>query len=308
MITSRRKFLQSSALAVSGIALFPALACSEKKQPEEVKEVKNITALQLYSVRNEMRDDPAQTLNRLVEMGYTHVEHASYIDHKFYGWTAAEFKTVLKNTGLLIPSGHIVLEKFHWDETKNDFTDEWKKTVEDAAFLGQEFLISPSMDESIQSTYDNLMRFMDIFNKCGELCNASGLKFGYHNHDFEFRKTLNGINIFDLIATNTDTDKVVLQLDMGNMYLAGALAENVINQYPGRFTTIHLKDMVKTENKASAYESTVLGNGILEPRKITDLAKDTGTTLFVIEQEAYQGRDPMECMNENLSMMKSWGY
>ncbi|MFO7656642.1 MAG: TIM barrel protein [Bacteroidales bacterium] len=289
MLTSRRKFLQSSALTVTGIAFSPALACSEKKNQEEIKEVEKITALQLYSVRNEMRDDPVQTLNRLAEMGYTHVEHASYVNHRFYGWTAAEFKTILDNSGLLIPSGHVVLEEFHWDETKNDFTDDWKKTVENAAFLGQEFLISPSMDESIQSTYNNLMRFMVIFNKCGELCNASGLKFGYHNHDFEFSKTLNGAKIFDLIATNTDADKVVLQLDIGNMYLAGAMAENVINQYPGRFLTIHVKDMVKTGNKASAYESTVLGDGILEPRKITDLAKDTGTTLFVIEQEAYQG-------------------
>ena len=43
-------------------------------------------------------------------------------------------------------------------------------------------------------------------------------------------------------------------------------------------------------------------------KEIIDLAKNTGTQLFIIEQEAYQGVSPLECMKSNFAVMKEWGY
>ena len=51
---------------------------------------------------------------------------------------------------------------------------------------------------------------MEIFNKSGELCNKYGMKFGYHNHDFEFSEKLGGQTLFDIILTETDP-KLVMQ-------------------------------------------------------------------------------------------------
>jgi sugar phosphate isomerase/epimerase len=59
-------------------------------------------------------------------MGYTHVEHANYVNHQFYGWDASEFKKVLDDLGLKMPSGHTVLAPAHWDESAGDFTPAWK--------------------------------------------------------------------------------------------------------------------------------------------------------------------------------------
>lgn len=300
MKTTRRDFLIKGGFAVAGAALLPGFACSGSKR-------NRITALQLYSVRDEMRGDPLGTLTKLAEMGYTHLEHANYVNYRFYGWTAREFKTVLDDLGLKMPSGHTVLGKNHWDEQKEDFTDEWKKLVDDAAYMGQQYVVSPWLDDSLRQTYNDLLRFMEVFNKCGELCKKSGMRFGYHNHDFEFSQTLNGEKVFDLIMKNTDADKVVMQLDMGNMYVAGALAKDVLGDYPGRYDNIHVKDMVPTADGKS-FESTVLGEGLVGAREVTDLAKKMGTELFVIEQEAYQGKAPMDCMKENLAIMKKWGY
>jgi sugar phosphate isomerase/epimerase len=68
-----------------------------------------------------------------------------------------------------------------------------EKIVDDAAYMGQQYVVSPWLDDrSLRQTYDDLMRFMDVFNKCGELCKKSGMRFGYHNHDFEFSEELNG--------------------------------------------------------------------------------------------------------------------
>jgi sugar phosphate isomerase/epimerase len=253
-----------------------------------------------------MQENPLASLGQLANMGFTHVEHANYEDHKFYGWNAKEFKKVLDDLGLKMPSGHTVLELDHWDETSGDFTDEWKKLVDDAAYMGQEYVISPYMERDVYSTYDKFMWFMDIFNKSGELCQKQGMRFGYHNHDFEFSESLNDITLWDLIMNNTDADKVVMQLDIGNMYIAGAKAIDLLAKYPGRYDNIHVKDEILTDN--SEYESCVLGKGVIEVKKVIDLARDYGTKLFVIEQESYQGKTPMECMKENIEIMQSWGY
>ncbi len=305
MRTTRRDFLKTSTFALGGAALLPGLACSTGTKPATAPSV--VTALQLYSVRDEMRADPLGTLTKLAKIGYKYVEHANYVNQRFYGWTAEEFKKVLDDLGLKMPSGHTVLGSQHWNEDQNDFTDDWKKLVDDAAFVGQEYVVSPWLDASLRQTYDDLVRFMGIFNKCGELCKTRGMRFGYHNHDFEFSEKLNNQTLWDIMMANTDADKVVMQLDTGNMYVAGALAKDLLEKYPGRYDNIHIKDMVKTEDGQS-YESTIVGSGLLPMREIADLARDSGTKLFVIEQESYQGKTPMECMEANFKVMKEWGY
>jgi sugar phosphate isomerase/epimerase len=300
MNTSRRTFLKQSALALAGTSFLTKPLLAAKKPAEMV-------AVQLYCIREDMRRDPLGSLTQIAEMGYKYVEHANYVDRKFYGWTASEFKKVLKDLGLKMPAGHTVLGRNHWDPAKKDFTDAWKYTVEDAAYLGQKFVVSPWLDESFRKNYDDLMGFMEVFNKSGELCKKSGMKFGYHNHAFEFSEKLNGQLMFDIIMKNTDADKVGLQLDMGNMYIAGAKAAEVLNQYPGRYETVHVKDMIPAEGEEK-FESTILGAGLVGTRAATDLARKTGSWLFVVEQESYQGKTPMQCMKENLAIMKSWGY
>ena len=301
MKSSRRTFLKQSAV---GIAAAPFLAncITKSKTPSEM------LAVQLYCVRDDMKRDPLGSLTQLAEMGYKAVEHANYINRKFYGWTAKEFKIILDDLGLKMPSGHTVLGKDHWDNDKKDFTDAWKYTIEDAAYLGQKFVVSPWLDESLRQDYDGLKSFLDVFNKSGELCSKSGMKFGYHNHDFEFSQQLHGEIVFDIIMKNTDPSLVTLQLDIGNMYIAGALAKDVLNQYPGRYETIHVKDMIKTENGEHPYESTILGEGLVGSKEVTDLSRETGSWLFIIEQESYQGKTPMDCMKEDIEIMKSWGY
>ena len=69
-------------------------------------------------------------------------------------------------------SGHTVMGKAHWDESKKDFTDAWKYTVEDAATCGQQYVISPWLDDSYRKTTDDLKRYMEVFNKSGELCKS----------------------------------------------------------------------------------------------------------------------------------------
>ena len=121
MKTSRREFLKKSALAVA--------TASVTNQLFSMNASPGITGVQLYSIKDEMKKDPMGTLKQLATMGYQHVEHANYVDRKFYGWTAKEFKKVLDDLGLKMPSGHTVLAKPHWDDVKKDLTDADRKST-----------------------------------------------------------------------------------------------------------------------------------------------------------------------------------
>lgn len=299
---SRRSFIKHSGLAVAAASILPGslLAATQAKET---------LGIQLYSVRDDMKKDAAGTLAKLAGMGYKYVEHANYVDHKFYGYTPAEFKKLLGGLGLKMPSGHTRMNAEHWVAAKKDFTDDWKKTVEDAAFLGQQYVISPWLEDGLRKNYDDLVRYMEVFNKSGELCKKSGMKFGYHNHDFEFSVKLNDSTVFDIILNNTDPALVMQQLDIGNMYNAGAKALDMVNKYPGRFISMHVKDEIKSSSEHERYESTILGKGILPVKEIIDLGrKSGGTTLFIIEQESYQGLSPLDCASQDLKVMKTWGY
>lgn len=305
MNTSRRNFLKQGALAAAGVALFPNVLHASYKS-------KGLLGIQLYSIREDMKKDPAGTLKQVAAMGYKNVEHANYVNRKFYGYSAAEFKKLLGDLGLKMPSGHTVLGKQHWDADKKDFTDAWKYTVEDAAAVGQQLVISPWLDESLRKTYDDFKAYMDVFNKCGELCKQSGMKFGYHNHDFEFSTELNGKKLFDLILEHTDPSLVAQQLDIGNMYHAGGIALDIIKRYPGRFESMHVKDEIKAASKGEmggGYESTILSKGIIPVKEVIELGlKSGGTKHFIIEQESYQGIAPLACIKEDYQVMKRWGF
>jgi sugar phosphate isomerase/epimerase len=303
MSTSRRDFIKKGAFTLLGSSVIANSLLAAKP-------AKQLTGLQLYSVRDEMEKDPLGTLKQLSAMGYKHVEHANYVERKFYGYAAKDFKKVLDDLGLQMPSGHTVMGKPHWDDAKKDFTDLWKYTVEDAAVVGQEFVISPWLDETLRKTADDLKRYMEVFNKSGELCKKSGMKFGYHNHDFEFSVKLDGKTVYDLMLQNTDPDLVIQQLDIGNLYNGGAKAIDIVRQYPGRFQSMHVKDEIKSVNaQEHEFESTVLGKGIVNVKEVIDLGKKSGGTKhFIIEQESYQGRTPIDSVKEDLEVMKKWGY
>ena len=306
MKLSRRKFVVNSSMAAAGTMLFPRSIFSD------INATKTIVGLQLYSVRDDMGKDPSGTLTQLANAGYKNVEHANYVNGKFYGYTPAEFKKLLDGLHLKMPSGHTVMAAKHWDATTKDFTDEWKQTVEDAATVGQRYVISPWLDESLRKNYDDLLGFLDVFNACGRLCKKSGLKFGYHNHNFEFKYSLQGKKIYDIILEHTDPSLVAQQMDIGNMYGAGGMALDILKKYPGRFESMHVKDEIKSEKKGEMdddYESTILGKGVMPVKEIVDLAKKSGgTTEFIIEQESYQGKTPLDCSKDDLAIMKGWGF
>ena len=135
------------------------------------------------------------------------------------------------------------------------------------------------------------------------------MKFGYHNHDFEFSEKLDGETLYDIILANTDEKLVIQQLDIGNLYNGGANAIEVVKKYPTRFSSLHVKDEIAATSGNHKYESTILGTGIVNVKEVIDyVRKNSKNVHYIIEQESYQGKTPLDCAKEDLAIMKKWGY
>ena len=134
------------------------------------------------------------------------------------------------------------------------------------------------------------------------------MKFGYHD-DFNGDTVLKGMKIYDIIMKYSDPKLTVQQYDIANLYNAADTdPKDIIKQYPGRFPTLHVKDVLKERNKENSHDSTILGKGVLNVKDVVALAIKNGAWLMIIEQEAYQNESPMEYVKDDLAAMKNWGY
>jgi sugar phosphate isomerase/epimerase len=298
--SSRRQFIRQSATLLGAAAVAPSLLTGEAKRAKHI-------GLQLYSVRDDMKKDPVDTLKKLAAMGYTELEHAAYTgaypdaypQRKIYGYSSREFRKIIDDLGMKMPTSHVVFSMAHWDSAKNDMKDVWKNVVEDALILGQKYIISPWFDAD-KTKLEEVKKGIDIYNKVGMATAKQGLRFGFHNHHQEFTQKFDGEYLYDIMLNTLDLKYVCQQLDICNMSIADVDPMRWLRKFPKHFELMHVKDRDKTKP-----ESTLLGDGALKMGEILEFArKNTKVKYWVLEQESYGDKTPMECVKIDLERMK----
>lgn len=132
----------------------------------------------------------------------------------------------------------------------------------------------------------------DTFNEVGAKAKAAGLTFGYHNHNFEFKK-LNGVLPYDLLVEKTDPSSVSFELDCGWMVSAGFDPVDYLTRHPDRYRLLHVKDLAK-DQPPGGIKTTEVGSGTIDWKKIFDAAKKTKVAGFYVEQEPPYEKPPLE--------------
>lgn len=275
-MTTRRTFLLSSAAATLGTTLLPSLVF-----PMETK--RNL-GVQLYTFRKEMGEDPMGTLKKIASIGIKEIESAGSQKGYYYGLKPTEMKSACEALGMKLVSGHVQLDA------------NWEQTMEDAVASGQEYLICSSMPSRGQNS-DNYKMVARRFNEAGEACKKLGLRFGYHNHDFEFESD-KGEVLYDILLQETDPDLVHMELDLGWVIAAGKAPLDYFSRFPGRFPLWHLKDM-----NLDKKESTEFGLGGLDIPAMMSHQEEAGVKHIFIEQEEY-AHSPLESMKHNMAYMQ----
>ena len=274
---TRRMFIKNSSSLALGAAFLSSFEVSGKKTSNP--------GIQLYTVRKEMMEDAVGTLKKLAELGIKQIECSSSKKGSYFGLKPDEMKKICADLGMTIRSGHIQLN------------DQWNQTMAEAELSGQEFLICSSMPSRGQ-TIENYKKVSDQFNKAGEDCKKRGIKFGYHNHDFEFEQQ-DGKTLYDVLLDNTDPSLVNMELDLGWVVASGNDPLAYFKKYPKRFPLWHLKDMDLVKK-----HSTEFGKGGLNIQQMFDNSKQSGMKYFFIEQEEYN-YTPIESMKINMEYLKS---
>jgi sugar phosphate isomerase/epimerase len=254
-------------IAVSGFILSTFYSCKPSG--------KNI-GLQLYSVRDSIKKDVPGAIEKVGIMGYKFVEPAGYGDGKFYGMDPAAFKALCEKNKLTVLSSHTgrpVPDSVGMDENMA-----WWNTCIDAhVAVGAKFIVQPSMGRSAYESLEGLKKWCDYFNMVGEMCNAKGIRFGYHNHDREFStKPDSTISVYDFMLQNTDPAKVMFEIDLYWAVEGGANPVDYFNKYPGRFELWHIMD--KEEIGAS---------GMMDFPAYWANAAKSGMQYGVVEVEKY---------------------
>src|SRR4030095_4589613 len=124
-----------------------------------------------------------------------------------------------------------------------------------------------------QKNVDDYKKIADKFNNCGATCKKAGMRFGYHNHDHDFKAADNQVGM-DIYLQNTDAELVDFEMDIYWAVTAGQDPEAWLKKYKDRFRLCHIKDRIKNTTEKDA--SCILGEGSIDYAKILKTAKDNG--------------------------------
>src|ERR1041385_4157416 len=256
MTLTRRTFLAAS-------AVFPWVfkAYASKAVP---------IGLELYSVREALKQDLESTVRAVAQQGYECVEfYAPYFE-----WTEKQTKQIRKlldDLGVRCYSTHNEESYFNVENIH--------RTRDMNLTLGSKYVVMASSDP--KPGLDGWKAVADELNSAAETLESSGLKPGYHNHEPEFTP-IGGTRPIEIIAKNTQPS-IMLQLDVGTCLKAGSDPVAWIRANPGRIRSLHLKDW--SSDPAKGYK-VLFGEGDADWKKIFAAAESVGgVEYYLLEQE-----------------------
>ncbi len=212
-------------------------------------------ALELYTVRDETKQDFAGTLQRVSHIGYAGVEFAGYGN-----LTSVEMSALLAETKLKAVSTHLGLDALE--------NQQLRASIRYCKDIGCSFIVLPSLPKEWR-TQEGIRVLSPRLDAIGRQCQEHGITFGYHNHDFEFTR-VDGVSLFDYLLQATDPSLVKIELDVYWAAYAGVDPVSYLQVLADRVVLVHLKDM------AADSSMTEVGKGILNMKQICAFVQSRG--------------------------------
>ena len=226
--------------------------------------------LELYSVREALKNDAAGTVRSVAQMGYQGVEFYA----PYYEWAESQTKAMKKqldDMGIRCFSTHNDIDYLR--------PEHLSRTRDMNLILGSSYVVLASAQSKQEPHGWNSVA--DQLNLVADYLEPFGLKAGYHNHQPEFTPT-EGQLPMEILAKNTKAS-IMLQLDVGTCLEAGADPVAWIRANPGRIRSIHCKDWSPDVDKGY---KVLFGEGLADWKNIFAAAEATGgVEYYLVEQE-----------------------
>jgi sugar phosphate isomerase/epimerase len=234
-------------------------------------------ALQIYTLRS-LKQPPAEVLEQIAAIGYSGVELAGTFAP---GMPAPELRKLVDAAGLRVVSAHVSI-----DEMEKDLPG----VIHAQKTLGNDMLIVPWVSEAQRGK--TAADWKALGARVGRLARRSrhaGMRFMYHNHDFEMVE-IDGRPAIDWLmqgaAETGGEDSVGFEIDVAWATYGGQSAPNLIERYSGRISHLHCKDLA-VDPAASPEEKglATVGSGKLDWDAILPAAKAGGVEWYVVEHD-----------------------
>ncbi|MBO9598769.1 MAG: sugar phosphate isomerase/epimerase [Cohnella sp.] len=231
--------------------------------------------VQPYTVREALAEDYVGTLEKLAAIGYKGIE----LGRPPEGMSVGEQRTILERLGMQVIGTHAGFNTFDFDpDAIADYLEETG---------GERHVAISLMFDSLADVRDKAAKLDEI----GERFHRRGVKFLYHNHDWEFER-YEGVCVIDHLMRLTDPDFVQLELDTYWIRRGGEDPAAYLAKYAGRCPLLHIKDVGFGPDQPFAE----IGEGTLDFKEIAAAAEAAGTLWLVVEQDVCR-RDPFESLS-----------
>lgn len=225
MYLSRRKLITLAAFSASMYGIAPTSAISMMASIQAEQKI----GIGLFTVRDRMARDPLGTLKILAKIGFQEVEFSAL---GYYDYAPCEMKKILSDLGLVAPSRLVRLPHIR---------DHLNETLDMAADAGHKYVVLAYLNKNERTTLDQYKSYVDLFSHVGQEANKRDLRFGYHNHAYEF-SPMEGIIPYDMLLDQVADNLMTLTMDFYHISKAGKDPLDYFRKYPGRFSQWHIKD------------------------------------------------------------------
>ncbi|MCA9835080.1 MAG: sugar phosphate isomerase/epimerase [Thermomicrobiales bacterium] len=261
-------------------------------------------SVQMYTLRSISATDFEAALKAVADIGLKNVELAG-----LQGLSADELRALLDKYGLKARSAHVPYQAFEEDADA---------AIADYAKLGCEWVIvpAPPLDrllaggefgwadlanlsahqlstlsgDELAAKYtlgkEKIEEFCKNLSDWAAKVNAAGMKFGYHNHHFEYLfRTADGQSMYEYMLANSP---IIFQADAFWAEVGGKNAAEVIAANPDRVALVHIKD----GSERMPGKDVPFGEGIMDWDAIIAAADAAGVEYYVIELDNPNPADP----------------
>lgn len=285
----RRHFLQTTLASSLSI---PAFAL-EAENPYR-KEI----GIQLYTLRNQIKEDVAGTLKAVADAGYRQVEP--------YGFpNAGDMIAAAKDNGMKVNSSHFAWESV--TQPDKEGVPPFAEILSGAKDAGLTHLVIPYVHAHNRENLDGYRVLAERMNKAAVEAKGAGIQLAYHNHAFEFQPMEGGTSGYDVFVEEF-APEMQFEVDVFWVVVGGKDPSALIRSLKGRVSQLHLKDLAKgttvpNYGKLPNEAFKELGNGMIPMEPIIEAAADAGVAHCHVEQD--QSPDPIASIGQSMTHLES---
>lgn len=282
---TRRAFLRNSGLLLSATALAGRSAFALTPVP---------LGVQLFTVRNQAARNLPKVLDQIHRIGYQTVETFA----GDYNLSAASLRHTIHGAGLRAPSGHFNYDGF---DTRFNY----------AKVLGLDWMVCPMIAPTLWGSPEGFKTAAKKFNEWGKQAKAQGMRFAFHNHDYEFRP-MGNTNGYDILINETDPELVFFEVDTYWVAQAGHDPLKLMKRLGPRLKMLHLKD--RKAGAPTSYDMgsdsaffRPVGHGSLDWKAIMTEGERLGVEHYFVEQDETRV-PPVEAIRESFDYLEHLLY